>query len=444
MAGPTLEEMQKAFATYVTDRRILVADPSSGSRTSVVRILRELGAKASNLTTSPSFDGAIADLDSMKPNIVITDYNLGKQGGLRLMQRLRKHYPNPRDTLFILVTSNCRESSIAEAAEEDVDGYILKPFSVEIFRDNFLKAAYAKINPSSYQLQIQEGKAALLAQNAEKAEIFFETALTLVERPILAHYYHGQSCVMSKKYPRAEKSYLQGLALNELHYRCLRGMLELHVLRGETSQAYPIARMIVEHYPISPGLLGQVLRLAVKTGGFEDIDDYYLVYTHLDERSPELVKVMGAALIVAGRFHLGKRHLPRAVELFKRALITTARGPGTFREIVNALLKANQPGLANQFLKEYPPADRGSRDYQVLDLQILNALGTRSQVINIARDLITQGAQEIEVYEIVIKRSLEAGYKDSAEDYAHQASKAYPALKERFMALLHVEAPATK
>jgi hypothetical protein len=51
-----------------------------------------------------------------------------------------------------MVTGNSSQSAVSpEAAEEDVDTFILKPYTIEIFSSVcFLKAAMAKLYPSDY------------------------------------------------------------------------------------------------------------------------------------------------------------------------------------------------------------------------------------------------------------------------------------------------------
>jgi CheY-like chemotaxis protein len=68
------------------------------------------------------------------PKIILCDLNMPKVGGLELVRRIRKDPELKRLTIFILTTSNS-EQEIAEAAQQNVAGYIVKPVTFDSFRD---------------------------------------------------------------------------------------------------------------------------------------------------------------------------------------------------------------------------------------------------------------------------------------------------------------------
>ncbi|MFM9577942.1 hypothetical protein, partial [Streptomyces turgidiscabies] len=77
------------------------------------------------------------------------------------------------------------------AAEEDVDAYILKPFTAELVRKVISQAILKKLEPSKYLQTIEEGKNFLEDKHFPEAEEMFRKAIALDPTPTLALYYHG-------------------------------------------------------------------------------------------------------------------------------------------------------------------------------------------------------------------------------------------------------------
>lgn len=106
----------------------------------------------------------------MKPQIVITDFNLSNRCGLDLLQRQREQCPDAKECLFVLITGNTSQSALAQAAEEDVYTYLLKPYTIDIFRKSIARAVEAKLTPSNYTRLINEGKELGLATETARTE----------------------------------------------------------------------------------------------------------------------------------------------------------------------------------------------------------------------------------------------------------------------------------
>ncbi len=68
------------------------------------------------------------------PKIMLCDLNMPKIGGFELINKLREDPELNKMTVFILTTSNSEEE-IAEAAKQNVAGYIVKPIAFDSFRE---------------------------------------------------------------------------------------------------------------------------------------------------------------------------------------------------------------------------------------------------------------------------------------------------------------------
>jgi DNA-binding NarL/FixJ family response regulator len=66
---------------------------------------------------------AIRSIDKHKPDLVITDYNLGDDDGLSLVQKSKRLFPNVK---FIILSMHDEAHLVKEILKEGVNGYVLK------------------------------------------------------------------------------------------------------------------------------------------------------------------------------------------------------------------------------------------------------------------------------------------------------------------------------
>ena len=79
---------------------------------------------------------AIRSLDKHKPDLVITDYNLGDDDGLSLVQKAKRLFPEMK---FIVLSMHDEAHLVKEILKEGVHGYVLKKDT----KDELLEAIYA-------------------------------------------------------------------------------------------------------------------------------------------------------------------------------------------------------------------------------------------------------------------------------------------------------------
>ena len=232
------------FEKYISERNIVIADPNASSRAGLARALVNMGAKTIHVSLAPSFTVAVDCINEKKPHVVLCDYDLGGGRGLDLLQAQRVQRPESRECLFVLITGNTSQSAVARAAEEDVDSYILKPYTLEVLRNCIMSAALTKIKPSDYIQTIEAGKGLLQEGKFDEAIKTFEKAMQMDSQPALACFYLGQTELMKKLMDEAEGRYEKGLGYNKIHYKCLTGLYDLLYDQKKYADAYDVIKKI--------------------------------------------------------------------------------------------------------------------------------------------------------------------------------------------------------
>lgn len=417
---------EKIFAEYLKKQKVLVADPSSASRGGLSRTLVQLGATTSNLLSATNFDAAVAEIEKHKPTIIICDYDLGSRCGLDLLQDMRKANPNDKNTLFVLVTGNTSQSAVAQAAEEDVDTFILKPYTVGILSQTIMKAALVKLYPSDYLKLVDRGKQEMFSGKVTEALKTFEEAMPLNPKPALACFYHGQAQFMQEVLEEAKDDYGKGLEYNKIHFKCLVGLYELLMKEKMFAEAYEIVKKISRYFPANPQRLTQVLRLAIMTKSYEDIERYYQIFIDLESRSEEMIKYICAALVVCGKYYLMTKFSSRAMQLFTKAATTASGRTKILREIIVSLLEFDMAKDAEKFLERFPADSREGEDFLTMKY-LVNDKNIDPQIsVQTGRQLIQKDIHDPEIYKVLIRRSIETRLQDAAEELKHTAIKKWP------------------
>ncbi len=420
---------------WLPDRQIVIADLSSVSRTYVARMLIQLGANVANVLTTPNFDEAERAIEERKAHIVICDYKLGNKCGLDLIQRQKKADPKSKERIFILLTGDSSQTAVARAAEEDCDSYILKPFTSDVLRLAIMKAILMKVSPPAYWKKIESGREAIAQGNLDEAERIFRDAVKDDPRPATALSYLGHIDTLRKSFGDAEGKFQRGLYFNKIHYKCMVGLFDTMMEQKRHADAYGVVKRISQYFPANPQRLTQVLKLAIMTKSYDDVEAYYHAFKSIDERNDEMVRYVCAALVVCGKYYLQRGIKSRAVDLFQGAATSGGNTPRILREIIQTLHEFNLGKSASEFLKKFPPEHQSERDYLACALMVADTTLTAEAVIVQGRRLVTQGVEDPMVYKILIRRSAEEGLTRAAEDLAHHAIKKWPDEKEYFQKL---------
>ena len=417
----------KEFSDYIEGRTIVIADSSAVARSSISNVLVGLGARQSQIALSSTFQEAVDEIRRVRPHLLIADFDLGKRCGLDLAAEQREVGGSEDSSrAFLIMAGNTSQSAVARAAEEDVDGYIIKPYNVDSVRKALLRVAAEKLKPAEYANAITQGKTRISERKLKDAEKLFSHAITLNPSPTLACYYLGQVKALDKSHEEAKESYIKGLQFNRIHFKCNVGLYDLFLEQKKFEQAYETLKTISHYFPANPKRLGEVLRLAIVTSRYEDIEIYYNVFCQLDEREENLVRHVCAALVVCGKHYLQKGNPSAAVRVLQKACASGRGRTVILRQSVQALLEYSMVVEARKILGKFPPETHGGRDYRIARFLVVEAEGNPGPVIADGHDIIAKDFADALVFEIMIRRSFQAGLPAAAESVTMKAIEKFP------------------
>ncbi|MFO7808881.1 chemotaxis response regulator CheY [Guyparkeria sp.] len=116
--------------------KILVVDDFSTMRRIIKNLLKELGF--TNLEEADDGQTALPLLRQGNFDFLVTDWNMPGMTGIDLLRAVRAD-PNLASLPVLMVTAEAKREQIVLAAQEGVNGYIVKPFNGATLKEKIEK-----------------------------------------------------------------------------------------------------------------------------------------------------------------------------------------------------------------------------------------------------------------------------------------------------------------
>jgi two-component system chemotaxis response regulator CheY len=116
--------------------RILIVDDFSTMRRIVKNLLADLGF--TNTAEAEDGSGALTLLRAEPFDFVVTDWNMPVMTGIELLKAIRAD-DKLKTMPVLMVTAEAKREQIIEAAQNGVNGYIIKPFTAQTLEEKLGK-----------------------------------------------------------------------------------------------------------------------------------------------------------------------------------------------------------------------------------------------------------------------------------------------------------------
>lgn len=401
------------FREFLEKNEVLIVDKNPGSRNRLLKTMFDLGGKRHMIHTAGHLSEAEEIIKSKKIGVVLSDYFIGGGSGFDLFKMIREKNPNNKELCLILVTANISQTAVAKAAEEDVDSFIIKPYTIQSIQENLISTVSAKVKPSDYVVKIEEGKGLLNAGNYDAAERALKEATEMHPKPALALFYLGQLEYLRNHVNEAQGSYAQGLGFNNIHYKCLVGLYEIFMREDKHVEAYQIVKKIAKYFPANPDRLMQIVRLAIRTGNFQDMQSYYEIFTSLDERAESMVNYIGAGMYIAGKYNLLNNNSELALLFFDNIAISCSEFTKFTRAIISVLVEHNMGSEAEKYLNRFPSSAKDHEDFLISKFLVTTQKSSDNGVIiRMGLEIYNRNIRDYACLQALVRAMKKNGYKE--------------------------------
>lgn len=404
-------DKKDVFKQFLETNEVLIVDKNPSSRNRLLKTVFELGAQRHMIHTCGNLMEAEYFISTRQIGVVLSDYYIGGGSGFDLFKIVRAKYPEKKDLCLILVTANISQTAVAKAAEEDVDSFIIKPYTIQSIQENLTSTIMQKVQPSEYLKKVDEAKTLLSAGKFDEAIAILKTASHLHSKPSLALFYIGQAEYIKNHYKEATNSYNEGLNFNSIHYKCLVGLYEIFLKEEKFNEAYIIVKKIAKYFPANPDRLSQIVRLAIRTGNFQDMQMFYEIYTSLDERSQALTNYLGAGMFIAGKYNLLNNSPETALKYFDNIAVSCSEFTKFLRAIIDLLIQHRMPEEAEKYLSRFPSEAREHEDFLVGQYLVESQTSLDSGlIIKVGLDLYNKKIRDYSCMKTLIEAMARSGY----------------------------------
>lgn len=116
--------------------KILIVDDFATMRRIIKNLLRDLGFT----NTSEADDGntALPMLENGDFDFLVTDWNMPGMTGIELLQKVRAS-EKLKTLPVLMVTAEAKREQIVFAAQQGVNGYVVKPFNAQVLKEKIEK-----------------------------------------------------------------------------------------------------------------------------------------------------------------------------------------------------------------------------------------------------------------------------------------------------------------
>ncbi len=326
-------------------------------------------------------------------DFVISDYNMPHMSGTELLSRIRAT-PKFRDIPFLMITAETNMEIVAEAAENDVDGYMTKPFVTATLEQKIKELLKKVQNPDAQTLHLRRiralkekgningaiaeaKKAIALAGNAsrpmrELGLLFLEkkdlrNAMNCFERStennrldVVSYHCLGHIYYTLGKIDKAIDNYAKAMNISPRHSDRALSFADLLLGQKKIKEAEKVLKLVLKFNPD----ISIIERIAdtCRTNGLPDLAvRAYRAVLKLDPDRFYITGKLGIALQLKG-------DLNEAISALEQALEVTSNNAEMLLALAQAYLDTDRiiraDRLATQALKIDPESKKAR---QILD-----------------------------------------------------------------------------
>lgn len=214
---------------------ILVVDDMKSMRLTLRKMLQNLNI-GKKLRFAENGKEGLEVLKSAPFDLAIIDWNMPVMNGITMLEEIRND-AKIRDISVIMVTAEAERDIVSEVAEVEIDGYLLKPFTLDAL-DKKVKAVIEKINNPD-PLTIHRKQARELEEKGDYTAAIEQIKIALTYKPSASRLLRNLGLLhfKIKKNAIAEKCLLKAASANNQDIISRVYLADYYLKRNELQKA---------------------------------------------------------------------------------------------------------------------------------------------------------------------------------------------------------------
>ena len=189
--------------------------------------------------------------------LFICDWNMPRMTGIELLRKMRET-PKFAEIPFLMLTGEVDEGTIAQAAETEIDAYIIKPFVMKTLIEKIEEALRVKYEPTEVEFMFREGVKQFKKGNVDEAFELFKRVRAKSPRAAKVYVGLGDVYFVKRDIGNAKKMYQAALKLSNQYVKAMDQMAKIFEIEGKKEQR---AEFLQRAAQISPEVSERQLEL---------------------------------------------------------------------------------------------------------------------------------------------------------------------------------------
>ena len=425
-------EIQKLLAS----KTVLIFDDQQSSRTLLRKFFLDHGVRPDKIMATKAFNEAVQFAEKEKPQVIVSEYEVGPNFGLELAALQMEYQPDKNERLFLIVSNLAEMSTVADSAEEEVDGFIVKPVSEGGLTKYILNSMEKKRNPSDYSKSIAQAKKWIDAGDFAAAEKELSYASLLTDNSAAVFYLRGFIAEKLNKTKDAIDHFDQALKLNKNYFKCLTAKFILTVKQKKYDVAYSLLKNIREKYPVTPEVLKNALITVVMSYRFTEVEEYFNVYLKQRRKSEELKYVVSLSFLTAGKMLLKEGKVEETLSYFKKGALISGRQKEYLEDVLTTLIDGNQLKACHEYFSMFGTDEISQSIIRCMRYRVFEKeRRTEDQLLDEAKKLVFEGEADVYVCEAAIRLAKTKSNEMLLDSVLVKACTAFPDAATKFREL---------
>lgn len=297
------------------DLSILIVDDMRNMRRTIKNMLLSLGYR--KLEEAADGDEAITFIERYqnvplrKFHLIILDWNMPRVHGIVVLKFIKKN-PIYMNTAVLMVTAENWAVEIMEAAEDHVDGYVIKPFVAKTLEKKITSVLDKVYNPPEKEKLMRDAELLLYDEQYDESKTKLEELLKLNPDSARAYRYLGKISAIKKDDSKAEELFRKAIECNKDYTKAYKDLADVLVKTDRSQEAIKILEKAAEVNPRNHPRLLMIGNLYLNIRKYNEL----LTLFHKANSAGLSMKHNDLDMLLAHAW-LGTKKVAKAVDIFK-------------------------------------------------------------------------------------------------------------------------------
>ncbi|MES2744787.1 MAG: tetratricopeptide repeat protein, partial [Bdellovibrionota bacterium] len=249
------------------------------------------------------------------------EWSLKEQNGIQFCREIREN-SRFQSIPFLLLSVENLKKDVVLAGEVGIDGYLLKPFSYEEFRDAILHVLKVQHTPSVINKNLAEAHTLLESGDVTEAEDFYKRIVA--ESPLSARAWHGLAQIADKQGDtgKAVELLKRAVDINPDYIDALRELIEMLSVRGPVRELILYAQKAHEASPENPKYTLILARAHLEEEEYTLSEQFFKRTIRLSPKLAQAYKGLGRLYMIQEDYDSAMKNFERALDLDEQDVST--------------------------------------------------------------------------------------------------------------------------